>query len=35
MRIYEKRQSCVLGCKKDTSCGEVIIPDEHLYVSLL
>ncbi|KAL4002492.1 Leishmanolysin family protein [Acanthocheilonema viteae] len=31
MRVYEKRQSCVLGCKKETSCGEVIIPDEHLY----
>ncbi|VDK86287.1 unnamed protein product [Litomosoides sigmodontis] len=31
MRLYEKRQSCVLGCKKETSCGEVIIPDEHLY----
>ncbi|VDK67351.1 unnamed protein product, partial [Onchocerca ochengi] len=31
MRVYEKRQSCVLGCKNETSCGEVIIPDEHLY----
>ncbi|EFO20021.2 hypothetical protein LOAG_08471 [Loa loa] len=31
MRTYEKRQSCVLGCKIETSCGEVIIPDEHLY----
>ncbi|VDN02329.1 unnamed protein product [Thelazia callipaeda] len=31
MRAHEKRQSCVLGCKVETSCGEVIIPDEHLF----
>uniref|UniRef100_A0A914ZU37 Leishmanolysin-like peptidase n=1 Tax=Parascaris univalens TaxID=6257 RepID=A0A914ZU37_PARUN len=31
VRPHEKRQSCVLGCKKKTSCGEVIVPEEHLY----
>ncbi|VDM39535.1 unnamed protein product [Toxocara canis] len=31
VRPNEKRQSCVLGCKRETSCGEVIVPEEHLF----
>lgn len=32
MRPNAQRQPCVLGCKQETSCGEVIIPDSHLNV---
>ncbi|KAK0419928.1 hypothetical protein QR680_014408 [Steinernema hermaphroditum] len=31
LRVDEDHPSCVDGCRASTTCGEVVIPDEHLY----
>uniref|UniRef100_A0A0M3JY20 Leishmanolysin-like peptidase n=1 Tax=Anisakis simplex TaxID=6269 RepID=A0A0M3JY20_ANISI len=26
-----QHQSCVMGCKRKTTCGEIVVPEEHLF----
>jgi hypothetical protein len=32
-RVSDRIVSCSIGCRNVTTCGESIVPDEHLYVS--